>query len=169
MMYIAGRSYDDDSWWGVRQLEPELATARSMIVEVQYMSQSKLFALHVEDDSAEGLITRAEVALAQLKARGGGSAPAPEGKPAKGGKGESKPDASAPKVTLDGVKQALIKLREAVGGKDDGEKKGLKAVKAVLKKFGVTQSPDLKEDQYPGIMKAISEAMPSEESDGEDF
>lgn len=134
------------------------------LVEVRYMSQNKLLAFHVEANSTKELASAVKEGLAELEKTAVTGGAAPEGK----GKKEAKSD--VPKATLDGVKNALTALRKAIGGDDDEEKKGLKAIKAVLKKFGVTVSTDLKEDQYGPVMKAIEAAMPKEEEgDGEEF
>lgn len=174
MKAIKGYIALDDSWWATRCGEK---TGPTTVCSVEVHMQSKLFAIHAEADSKSELIARIQTALAELGVLG--AAPAAE-KPAKGAKKEEAPAAEkkeakgakgAAKITLDAVKQALTKLRAAIGGDDDPEKKGIKAVKKVLKEFGVAQSPDLKEEQYADVMASIEAAMPAAEAegDGEEF
>ncbi len=155
--------------------------------EVQVtMSQVKMFAVHAEADTKSELIARMKGALAELeglnpipeKPAKKETAPAtpatPATAPEKPAKAAAKKEAPAgPKITLDQIKQALTKLRSAVGGDEDAEKKGIKAVKLVLKKFGVAQSPDLPENDFAEVMVAIEAAMPKAdeagESDGESY
>lgn len=155
----------DDSWWAIVKRKPVLGptTTGTDIVEVRYMSSGKLYAVHAEGDSVAEVVGKLEGALVELKGKGGAKPETkPEGKP---GKAEAKPSSTA-KVTLDQVKNGLTKLKTTVDEKEGEEKKaGIKAVKAVLKKFGVSQSPDLTEDQYAPIMEAIEAAMPKEDED----
>jgi hypothetical protein len=167
---IDGYRHSDDSWWAVRsgRWEPTV-----QVVSVEVHMQSKLFAIHAEADTKSELIARVKAGLAELE--GLGAAPAAE-KPAKkkeeapapAAEKPAKPAKGAAKITLDAVKRALTKLRAAVGGDDDPEKAGIKAVKKVLKAFGVAQSPDLREERYADVMAAIEAAMPAADEDADE-
>ncbi len=54
-------------------------------------------------------------------------------------------------------------LKTAVDGDAPEKKLGIKAVKTVLKKFGVTESPALVGEQFAPCLEAIAAAMPKED------
>jgi hypothetical protein len=112
-----------------------------------------LFAFHCEANSIAELQKAVQDGLTKLGASAGGAA---------GGKGAAA--SSGPKATLDEVKAALTKLKDAVDEKEGADKKlGIKAVKTVLKKFGVTSSTDLEEAKYGEAVAAAEAAMPKED------
>ena len=127
---------------------------------------SKLWETHAEADTLPELHKLIKGALAELEAKMGG--PVTAGGKAGGGGGPTvAPKGDAPKHTLDEVKKALTGLKDAHDAKE--AKSGIKVIKALLKEFGVTESPKLKEEQYPAVMAAIAKAMPGEEEGGEDY
>lgn len=179
---IKGYLHSDGSWWAVRRGMKGPTTvcaitwhpAKPGSVEV-HMMQSKMFAVHAEADTKADLIARVRVALVELEGE-----PVPDAafssekavKSEKPGRSEklARGEKTAPKLTVDAVKQALTKLKDIVGGPQDPDKKGIKAVKRILKEFGVAQTPDLKEEQFADAMAMIEKGMPRDaESDGEDF
>lgn len=142
------------------------------------MGQAKLWAFHAEADSPAELVTIMKGGLAKLEGAGGSTAAPTPAKDAPAGKGKAAKDApaktaAADKATLPQVMEALTALKSALDTAEGGEKpkKGIKAVKAVLEKFGVTNSKDLTEDQYAPVIAAAKEATPEEEEagDGESF
>lgn len=129
----------------------------------------KLWGFHGEADTPAELLTLMQEQTAKLQAMVGG-APAKEKaakKEAAPKEKEEKAAPAGPASTLEEVKKALTDLRDAIDAKEGPDKKlGLKAVKTLLKKYGVTQSTDLKEDQLGAVKKDAEAAMPEA---GEDF
>lgn len=131
----------------------------------------KMWAFHGEADKPGELLKLLEAQAAELRALvggGNGNGAAAPTKAAAAAKG-------SPGATLEEVQKGLRALKEAHDAnedepKDGGKKKsGLKQVMAVLKKFGVKQSPDLKEEQYGSCLEAIKAAMPKEEEGTSEF
>lgn len=172
MKIIHGYVYEDDSWWGVRT---GAANADSYIAEVNYMSQGKTWAVHLESDKLSEMRAKLVASLAEVDAQLAG---APAGKAPAAPKAEPKtpetkaatPAASASKTSLEDVMTALTKLRDAVDAPDNGAaKNGLAAVKEVLKGFKVTNSKNLTPEQYDAVIAAAGKAEAAAATDGEDF
>lgn len=127
--------------------------------------QSKLLAFHVEADDLPTLLKAIDDGKSKVAAKIAASAP--EAKP------ESKPAAPAAesKAKLPDVMNALTAYKNAVDAPDKGKaKKGLAAVKEVLAVFGVTNSKDLKADQYDAVVAAAEKALADfKPADGDDF
>ena len=145
-------------------------------VEVQgRMSTQKLFCVHAEGDSKAEVVARVEQALAELK---GGAAPssAPPAAAPKTGKAP-KAAPAAPKATLEDAMKALAALKDGVGGEGDPEKKGVKAIKKLLKEYNATMTKDVPEDKLGELIEkakkltpaAVEEEEETEEGDGTEF
>ena len=140
----------------------EAESGLSFTVTGEYiMAQQKLYAFHVEADSMEELLKQLDTQVSKLKgATGAGKAASGKAEAA------SKSAEGGSKASLEDVKKALTSLKDAHDAKE--AKSGIKVVKGVLKKYSVTNSTDLTEDQYPAVIKSAEEAMPKE-GDGDDF
>lgn len=125
----------------------------------------KLFAFYVDADSLPELKKAVNEGLAKMGEAGAASG---GGKAAGGGA-----SSGGAKADLDAVKAALTNLKTAhdtkAGDPTGKEKKvGIGKVKNVLKKFKVTNSKDLKEEDYAAVVKAATDAMPGDSDEQEE-
>lgn len=156
--YVVEGENEAGSWWGLKRGN-------------QSMSQAKLLAFYVTAATVPELITQVEAGLAEVRKAGGAQAPASGGKAPAAPK--ETPAAAAPKATLEEIKNKLTELKTIIDTREGEDKKlGLKAIKALLKEFKVTQSPDLKPEQFDPFLAAVEAAIakqPKEDDGGESY